>query len=301
MNNQTHLPTTNESDRLRELVREIGLPLRKLQEIISLKHEDCLAWWSNKEIQLKSPRMSYQRLTALVGIDENLLFTGQYDRDLARKRMLGDHCSLPGRYQENQNSFLRTSAHIIHYITLTRGQLYADQILFSLNVSPLVYQDLNTKINLIYFADLLEALAQRGFSQDELDTLASVIFLSLSETPLGQKFSTSESVFDIYATLAKNFDYFDSNFEYKSQFVGKKYILKTLLPLNEQPLLRAQPENIQRLMRYRHILLAWFPYLAGKSPVFPKTKVLRVSDVVEMQYEFDLTPDAKLPTKLLVV
>ncbi len=291
----------NESDRLRELVREIGLPLRKLPEIIPLRHEDCLAWWSKREVNYKIDHSSFSRLTTLVGIGENHLFTGNYDKDLARKRLMGDYCSLPIRYQDNQNSFLRTSAHIIRYIILTRGQWFADQVLYSLNVSPLIYQSPDAQINLTYFADLLEALALRGFSQEELDTLASVIFLSLQETRLGKSFGGAESSFDIYTTLAKSFDYFDSNFEYKSHFIGKKYVLRTILPLNQHPFLKKNPQNVKRLMRYRHILLAWFPYLGGMTPLFPKAELIKFTDVVEMQYELDLTPNPRRPAKFLVV
>lgn len=294
--------TTNEALRLRELIREIGIPLRRLQEVINMKPQDCLTWWSDANSNLKVGQESFSRITEMVGIDENKLFMGTYDRQLARKRLLGDFKALPERYQENQNSFLRTSAHIIRYIVLTRGQYFADQILYSMSISPLIYQDLGgQKINLTYFADLLDVLAQRGFTQDELDTLASVIFLSLQETKLGQSFGKSETVHDIYSTLAQNFDYFDTNFEYKSKFVGKKYVLTTTLDLGQHEMLKDTPASVRRLMRYRHILLAWFPYLAGLTPVFPKTELLRFNEVVEMQYEFDLESNSKRPTKLLVV
>lgn len=301
MKNKKTLSSTNESERLRELVRELGLPLRRLQDIILLKPEECLQWWSDKAYNLQSCHRAFTRLVEIVAIDENDLFAGTYDRDLARKRILGDYASLPVRYQENQNSFLRTSAHIIRYMVLTRGQYFADQVLYSMNVSPLIYQNSEARINLTYFADLLEALAIRGFSQEELDTLASVIFLSLRETTLGQSFQKSENTFDVYKTLATNFDYFDSNFEYKSRFVGKKYILNTILPLDQHPFLKGHPLKVKRLMRYRRLLSAWFPYLAGMAPLFPRTEVVRLDDVVEMQYEFDLSTRSTRPTKLLVV
>lgn len=281
-------PSTNESERLRQLVRELGLPLRRLPEVISLGREQCLSWWSQCNEDFKVTEQHFMRLASVVGIDENQLFTGTYDRDLARRRILGDYNSLPVRYQENQNSFLRTSAHIFRYMVLTRGQWFADQVLSSLNVSPLIYQNTDQLINLTYFADLLQSLSQRGFSQNEMDTLASVIFLSLQETQLGQRFEESKDFFDVYSTLAANYDYFDSNFKYKSKFVGKKYKLKTILPLDQHSSLKGYPENIQRLMRYRHILLAWFPYLGGMTPLFPKAEIIRFSDVVEVQYEFSL-------------
>lgn len=291
----------NESLRLRELIREIGLPLRRLQDVIAMKPEDCLTWWSDESSSIKINSEPFTRLMQMVGIDENKLFLGTYDQPLARRRLLGDFKSLPERYQENQNSYLRTSSHIIRYIVLTRGQAFADQVLYSMSVSPLIYDDVSVKINLTYFADLLETLAQKGFTQEELDTLASVIFLSLQGTALGETFSASENHFDVYKTLAKNFDYFDTNFDYKSQFVGKKYILKTTLPLDEHSFLKGDKDKVMRLMRYRRILSAWFPYLAGMTPLFPKAELVRFSgNVVEMKYEFDLSIKPS-PTKLLVV
>lgn len=293
---------TNESLRLRELVREIGLPLRRLPDVIDMKHEDCLAWWSNETSSVKIDHKPFARITEMVAIDENQLFTGNYDKNLARRRLIGDYQALPERYLENQNSFVRTSEHIIRYIVLTRGQHFADQILYSLNISPLIYQLSNDqKINLTYFADLLEKLSQYGFSQDELDTLASVIYLSMKETKLGKLISTSESFHDVYSTLAKNFDYFDTNFEYKSQFSGKKYYLTTTLDLNQHKMLKDSPERVLRLMRYRHILLAWFPYLAGLTPLFAKTELDCSTNTVEMHYELDLSPNPKRPSTLLVV
>lgn len=291
---------TDESTRLREVIREIGMPLRKLPDIISMNFEDSLSWWSNEATPLQNSVSPFTQITSMIGIDENQLFMGTYDRDLARKRMLGDYASLPQRYLESQYSFLITSDHIIRYMTLTRGQYFTDQVLYSLNVSPLIYSDLTAKINLTYFADLLEILTKRGFTQKEMDTLASVMFLSLRKTALGKSFERAEDMNDIYSTLAKNYDCFDSNFEYKSEFVGKKYILKTVMHLNPHEQLKSNPASLKRLMRYRHILLAWFPYLAGMSPLFPKAELESYSDVVEMKYEFDLS-HPRLPKRLQIV
>ncbi|HWU42599.1 MAG TPA: hypothetical protein VN132_04140 [Bdellovibrio sp.] len=282
------LSDNSEAQRLRELIRELGLPLRRLPEIIHSNREQCLSWWSqHNEISINESHFS--RLAGLVGIDENKLYSGKYDHHLARRRILGDYNSLPHRYQEGQNSFLRTSSHIFRYIVLTRGQWFADQVLSSLDVSPLIYQNTDQMINLTYFADLLEALSKKGFTQRELDTLASVMFLSLQETLLGQRFEEAENFSDVYSILAKNFSYFDSNFEYKSQFVGKKYVLTTTLPLDHHQSLKKTPANIQRLMRYRHILLAWFPHLAGLTPLFPTAEPIQHSDFVRTRYEFTLS------------
>ncbi|MNS59985.1 hypothetical protein D3C72_929600 [compost metagenome] len=126
-------------------------------------------------------------------------------------------------------------------------------------------------------------------------------FLTLGQSQLGKQFQQAENYFDIYKTLAESFHYFDSNFEYKSEFVGKKYILKTILPLDEHEALKSDRQTMDRLVRYRHILLAWFPYLGGMAPLFPKTDVSFGSSTVEMRYEIDLSVKPKRPMSLHVV
>jgi hypothetical protein len=256
-------------------------------------HENCLNWWSQNNTGIKITEAHFERMSKFLGIDETRLFDGNYDRELARKRIYGDYSSLPERYMEKQHSFLRGSAHILRYVTLTRGQAFADQVLTSLNLSPLLYQNPNSSINLTYFADLLVSLQKKGFSAQEMDTLASVLFLSLQETDLGRKFQITEEVSDIYKVLAENFGYFDSNFEYKSSFVKKKYVLETTLPLQDHPLLKDDPEHLQSLIRYRHILLAWFPFLGGMNPIFPKSEVTYTSDTVKITYECDMSLETK--------
>ena len=279
----------DESWRLRQLIAEIGMPLRRLPDIIEEKPEACLSWWSQQSQNIKITQVHFDRLAKFAGIPDKQLLIGNYDRDLARKRIYGDYQALPERYTTNQNSFLRTSSHIIRYVNLTRGQEFADRILTELNVSPLIYLNTDTKINLTYFADLLQSLSDKGFRQSELDNLASVLFLSLQDTALGSKFQTAENMFEIYETLANNFNYFDTNFDYKSAFVKNKYVLKTVLPVEQHLGLKDNPERLERLMRYRHILLAWFPYLAGLTPLFPKTEIIRSSSgILETQYEFSL-------------
>lgn len=287
--------------RFRELISETGLPLRFLPDLLSLKAEKCLSWWAHTEEPNLVRESHFCRLSNFLGMNEHELYLGGYDKKLARKRVLGDSKSLPERYQVNQHSFIRTSAHIIEYLKLTRGQAWVDQILASLNMPLRAYENPDMKINLTYFADLLSALAKNGFSQNELDTLSSVIFLGLKKTELGKKLSMSESSHDVYKTLADSYHYFDSNFEYKSSFIGKKYILKTTLPLDQHSLLVENPEDVARLMRYRHILLAWFPYLAGLPPVFSSVDSQLSKGILRNEYVFEMKPRFMLQQNLYLL
>ncbi len=240
----------------------------------------------------------FHKLSLFLGINENELYQGTYNRELARKRVYGSPLSLPERYEKNRHGFLRSSAHILRYVVLTRGQAFADRILQNLSLSPLIYSDINTPVNLTYFADLLTTLASSGFSQAELDTLASVMFLSMQGTKLGQKFQASKNHFEVYKNLAENFSYFDSNFEYRSEFVGKKYLLKTTLPLDEHQNIKNNPQALNRLLRYRHILLAWFPYLADLAPTFPQVETVHLPGQLEIHYKIDIQMNPKQPSVL---
>lgn len=280
-------PSQIESVRLKELLREVGVPIRQLPEILSLSAEECLQWWSGR-LDLRVKPAHFGRLSHLLSIDENALFNGGYDKHLARSRLFSDKLILPERYEENKNSFVRASAHIIRYITLTRGQWFADQVLVELNVSPLIYQNVDMRINLTYFADLLEILERRGFTPAEMDTLSSVMFLSLRETALGRQFAGGTNYEEAYRVIANNFHLFDSNFECQSRFVGKKYLLKTTLPLQGHQAVGRDAMAQRRLLRYRHLALAWIPYLAGLTPLFPSSELTLGRDTVVAQYEFEL-------------
>lgn len=286
--------------RLRELIGELGLPLKCLPDILELSSENCLSWWSQKKsIPLKLEH--FQRLESLVGISENSLRSGVYDLELARKRVSDNSLILPERYCTNQNSFLRTSFHIIKYLILTRGQSFADQILYNMNVSPLIYSNLDTKVNLTYFMDLLDTLSKAGLSNLEMDSLSSVMFLSMHETKIGQIIGQGNNAHDVYSLLSKNFEYFDTNFEYKSKFIGNSYILETELPLSKHTILAQAHESTLRLMRYRQILLAWFPYLTGGTPIFPSTSLEIKSDRILASYSFNLSNSIKPQVQLQLV
>ena len=109
-----------DAERFRELIHELGLPLKQLPSILGLKHEECLEWWAQR-LDVKITEKHFARFAQLIAINENELYLGTYDRDLAKRRVFGEYTALPARYEENKNSFVRTSAHIIRYITLTRG------------------------------------------------------------------------------------------------------------------------------------------------------------------------------------
>lgn len=286
--------------RLRSLVSETGIPLRYLPHILEVSSEESLAWWS-KRLKLPVSETEFQRLESLISIDDDLLISGNYDVALARRRAMGDVAALPERYATNPNSYLRTSYHIYKYLVLTRGQHFADQILYRMNVSPRIYENLATKVNLTYFVDLLDQLSLAGLSKVEMDSLSSVMFLTMHETQIGRIVGQAESAHDVYRLLSQSFEFFDTNFDYRSHFHGKKYILETVLPLSHHQDISQNAEGMQRLMRYRQILLAWFPYLAGMNPLYPATEFEIQTDRLVTRYEINLEREPKPLARIRLV
>lgn len=296
-----HLDSTFDlSSRLREFVEEVGLPLKRLPELLGVSALETLQWW-NGTLEFVPNEKHFLKISNSLGINDSDLLRGSYDLKLVKERVRGQMDSLPERYLTNQNSFVRTSEHIYKYLKLTRGELFTNQVYAELNVTPEIYAATDLKINLTFFADLLAKLVEKGLGKDELDTLAAVIFLSLKKRPLGQEIGKSQDHHDAYKTLSENFHYFDRNFDCESQFLGKKYILTMTLPLSEHKDLIGEPHKIDLLLRYRMICTAWIPYLAGLTPIFPKSESLSKNDIVRTRYELNLRSEGIVRPHLALV
>lgn len=290
------LYTSNIDQRLREVISEIGIPLKFLPKILECSAAQSLSWWSNLS-KLNISEKSFLNLSSHLGIHETRLFEGTYDISLAQKRVFGDHTSLPDRYLCRQNSYIRTSEHIYKYLCLTRGKIFAHQVLSELNVSPNIYLSPDLPINITFFGDLLAMLDSKGLSSQELDILASVIFLSLKNKPIGKKFELAESYGDVYRIFIENYNYFDSNFEITGTANGASYRLTTVMDLTKYPHLNENHRMLERLLRYRLMFLAWVPFLANLTPVFPRSETVYKSQTVEVTYY--LKPPARQQLSLL--
>lgn len=277
----------NDETHFKSLICRIGLPLKNLSPILNLSPSEVLNWWSGQS-SLKIEDQHFTNLADFLSLNENDIHSGEFDTALARERAIGNNLSLPEKYSSKQNSFVRTSEHIYKYLVLTRGQYFTDQILRELNVSPNIYLNPECPINMTYFGDLLLKLSEKGLTPLELDTLGSVIFLSVKKRPWGLQMQNAEDLHDVYKIFSSNYGYFDSNFDFKAEFIGKKCFVTTSMSLEGHPDLYKDQKKMALLLRYRQIVLAWIPYLAGRSPRFPQTESVIVNDVVKIRYELRL-------------
>ncbi|MEK6628994.1 MAG: hypothetical protein AABY53_10240 [Bdellovibrionota bacterium] len=276
----------NQAEQVRSFIKDIGLPLNRAPEALGVKSSDFLSWWSGHQPQLIESKQLIS-LGRFLNIDEDQIVTGTYDKTHVRAVLFGGPLVLPDKYSKNQFSYLRSSAHVIKFLTLTRGQHFSDMIMRKLNVSPLIYSDQNNKISLNYFMDLLELLSQNGLTQDELDSLACVLFLSLGETTLGKKFKNAKTYYECYEILAQNIHLFDSNFDYSFELDQVRCKISANLHFDNHSHIDWAKARVNKLFRYRIFFVAWLPYLAKLSPVFPQNKITAHSGIITMEHMVD--------------
>lgn len=257
------------SAKVRHFIQDVGLPLNQAPDALGLTASDFMAWWSGRNNKLIRNQQVIQ-LGQFVHIGEDEILKGTYDKNFVRSVLFSDGPVLPEKYTKNQFSFLRSSAHIIKFLTMTRGQHFSDMIMRKMNISPIIYGDLNNKISLNYFTDLLELLDQNGLSQDELDNLACVLFLSIQGTPLGEQFKKAKTYYECYEVLANSVHLFDSNFEYTFRLERTQVQIKAALHFDNHSHVQWSFARMERLLRYRQILIGWYSFLSKLPPIFPE-------------------------------
>lgn len=283
-------------------IKDVGMPLNMAAATIGIQPQEFLNWWSgitntNKLIAQKG----IERLSSALKINEDSFYHNNYPKDLIRKRLFEDPLALPEKYSTKSYSFLRSSAHIIKYITLSRGQHYTDQLLKKLNLSPLIYEDTENKINIKYFIDLLEILKNSNFHQKELDFIASLLFLGVNGTSMHSDFLKATSYQDSFIAFANNINKLESNFDYQFDIDSKKFKIVTTLHFENHHGLD-EDISFNNLLRYRTICLSWFPRLSNLLPVFPtKTEIKKTSSFIQETHIINFEqPVSKSPVLNLV-
>ncbi|MFZ3228956.1 MAG: hypothetical protein WA160_02035 [Pseudobdellovibrio sp.] len=271
------------SDKVRHFIKDVGLPLNQAPSALGVTASEFMTWWSGRKSKLVNTKQLIQ-LSQFLNLDENEIMSGTYDKEFVRSILFSGGTALPQKYSQNQFSFLRSSAHIVKFLTLTRGQHFSDMIMRKMNISPIIYGNLNNKISLNYFTDLLEVLAQNGLTQSELDNLACVLFLSIEGTLLGEQFKKAKNHYECYQVLANNVHLFDSNFSYTFEFDRNQMRASAYLDFEKHSHTQWSHERLQRLLRYRQLLIGWYSYLSNLPPLFPECTVKVTKQGIDALY-----------------
>ncbi len=278
---------SSKDKKLRNFIKDVGLPLNRAPEALGLSPLTFLDWWSGNRTRVIQ-KAQFVQLGQYLHINEDTILEGTYDKNFVRSILFSDDAVMPEKYTQNKFSYLRSSAHIFKYLTLKYGQHFSDMISRKLNVSPLIYSDLNNKISLNYFIDLLEILTDHGFKQSDLDQLACVMFLSLGQTPqMLAEFSKARNYYECYEVVAKNFKNLDNNFRIKTDLDRTCFKVTTFLDYDNHAHIDFSKRNVDKVLRYRLILAGWFPYLSNLAPSLPEYKVNYTSDGIHCDYTFN--------------
>jgi len=286
-----------DSEKVRQFIRDVGLPSHVAPKALGLKPSEYMAWMAGSFIDITLKNII--SLGQYLSIDEATIIEGSYDKNLVRSRLFEGIEILPEHYSQNQFSHVRSSAHILKYLALTKGQHYSDMILRKLSISPLLYSNLDNKISINYFMDLLDMLAQNGMSEMEIDNLAGVLFLTISKTSLGRRFQQATTYFECYGILSESSQLFDSNFTYNFDMDRKKVHIESFLSFDKHFHMNWSQTRLQRLIRYRQILMGWFPYLSKLPPILPEHKVEYSDTGVKCTYIINY--DARNANSLLLI
>lgn len=261
-------------------INDVGLPLNQAPMALSMGSSDFLNWWSQSQRSNTLTNKNIRSLAQYLHINEDSITSGLYDKTLIRRRLFDNPLALPDIYANNSLSYTRSSSHIIRYITITRGQLFADKFLQDLNISPLLYENLDNKINIKFFIDLLDQLLAYGFKQEDLDIIASLLLLGIKGTPLHLEYLKAKSYYDCYCTFAQTINQLESNFEYHADISKNQFRLITHFHFDKH-FYSNDVKSFERLLRYRTLFLGWIPRLSNLEPALPKTEVIKTKNYIQ--------------------
>lgn len=254
---------------MRHFIRESGLPLRTFAKAVGWNMSKALEWWSKKEDAIEERNL--ESLAKHLGIRADSILDNSFDLSLIRQRIIDGPEVLPEQYAENASSYVRTLAHIVEYLSMLHGRQFTDNLLRSLSIHPLFFDNLENKISLKFYKDVFNELSRRGARDSEIASLACYIFLSLKNTEIGKKFRSAKDHQESYAILAENATLFETNFEYEFD-IHKDRIRIIARPTEATlELFKKSPEEYRRLFLYRKNVFSWFPTLSDLAPLTMQT------------------------------
>lgn len=255
--------------KIKQFIQLSGLPLSQFAEIIGEKCPFALKWWNGfHRIQLSDRHIENFLFYFSSSAEEffSYSFTELFI-DRAREKFLKAPIQFNEKYFIEAESKVRTTAHIIKYLSYRYGRQKVDRILHSMHIHPSLFSNLDNKINIHFFLDLLQESKKLGLTDGEVHYLSTYLFLSLQNTNVGQIFNGASNHRECFDLLNQNWSHFDRNFEYQMELREDGFSLKMKPGDFLSQLMVDHKVDVKDLMFYRKNLACWFPYLAGLPPV----------------------------------
>ncbi len=254
-------------NQIRQFINHSGLGFEKLGQALSESPKFVLRWW-NRPDELRLSDRHLANFATYLNTDLDTILQGKDSLEKLRLNFIEGPRHLNENYFEKAFSHVRTTAHIVRYLSIRFGRSKVDEALRNMGVHPCIYFDLNNKISIDYFVDLLEVAERMGLTPTEIRHLSSFMFLAMKDTELGLEFASARDYLECYDVLNRNFHNFDENFIYEMDLREDGFSLKIRPGEALERKIRNNLIDCTNLAIYRKIMVCWFPYLSGLAPLF---------------------------------
>lgn len=273
---------------LLKFIFKVGIDLDTLVFILNHDSEKIKSWFTEAD-NFSINQALLNQLSNFFKITEEQILSGDYNTKTLRFIYFGKKLSLdpPDKYKEYSHSKTRTSAHILKYLSLTRGQHFSDNLIQSFDISPTFFDSLDNNINLLFFIELLEKV-KPILTKKEYDQLGGLLFLGIKNSGLGKEFASKDNYYSCYNTLIQNLSLFDNNFIYKTHLTPERLVFQARLNNETIEPLRIENERLLNITNYRKTLLEWIPYLSQLAPLESKINKCITQGDSYTEYEFVL-------------
>lgn len=256
--------------KLRDSILQKGLPLRAIAHAGNISSIDFFEWWTQRT-HLPS-ETNHDEIFKLLELATLRTHGPEIPKDNHSNSSLttAAHASptnLPAKYNNTPLSYVSTSRHILEVIELQFGHTTYLNVLFSLGVTKEYFLNIENKINLKFFEDLLHEYSKLCSGKPNYNLLSRSLFLTVEGSALSQKFCSAKSYREAYEQIEASIPHFDQNFEYKFQIghLGAEIVAKPSEQLAES--VKNMHYGSDELYKYRAMLFGNMVTLCDLPPL----------------------------------
>jgi hypothetical protein len=248
---------------VRQFVKDSGISLKEFKSLTGLSSSQVMRWFSGEDHLLKQKHVSNLEAglcTTLEGLRSKKILNKCFYENFR-----GERIAVSEQYVEEARSYVRSSSHVVKYLELLFGKERIRCILKEMSVHRAYFDELDNKINILFFVDLLEKCRRLGLSKKELRMVAGAMFLSIEGTESEKLFKKCNSHTEAYLNIKEIVNKFDTNFYYDFN-VGEKEVVMFSEP-HESVVSLLEKRCLDYLFYYRLQIFGSVIKLCGVSDI----------------------------------
>jgi hypothetical protein len=196
---------------IRSEIVKSSIPLREAAHRASMPSSQFLRWWSSEDTLLSQEQA--ESFLSSYGESIPSFVHKEFALSLATDHLYSPSI-LPEVYGKNPLSFVSSSRHILSMIELKYGKLVVHNLLSHLQVPFHYFENLQNRIGIKFFEDLLAEYIRFGNSKKEFTALSRALFITIEDNILQSAFPRAKSYEEAFNTVQNSTKYFDENFDY---------------------------------------------------------------------------------------